>query len=68
MIAVVAPGARSKDITRFVGQRFGSAPVTVYHDTTGKTFERLGPGYYPSHAFFAASGKQVSSLPGYPFD
>lgn len=68
MIAVVAPGARSEDITRFVSERFGSAPVTVYREASGATFRRLGPGYYPSHAFFAASGKRVASLPGYPFD
>jgi hypothetical protein len=68
MIAVVAPGARSKDVRAFVSQRFGTAPVTVYREESGATFRRLGPGYYPSHAFFAASGKRVQSLPGYPFE
>lgn len=66
-MAVVAPGARSKDTKRFVAQRLGTAPVTVYLDASGATFRRLGPGYYPAHAFFAASGKRVAALPGYPF-
>lgn len=66
-MAVVAPGARPKDTARFVAQRFGTAPITVYRETSGATFRRLGPGYYPAHAFFAASGKRVAALPGYPF-
>jgi hypothetical protein len=68
MIAVVAPGARISDVRAFVKERFGTAPVTVYREESGATFRRLGPGYYPAHAFFSAAGKRVASFPGYPFE
>ena len=68
VIAVAAPQARRSWVDAFARERYGSAPVTVYFDQSGKFFNSVRrSSVYPAHVFYSKAGKRIFSLKGYPF-
>jgi hypothetical protein len=66
VIAVAAPDADPAEVRKFVADHYGDAPVRVFLDPTGRDFEALGGGEFPSAAFFDAAGNRVEAFEGWP--
>ena len=66
MIAVSA-GTRA-DTQAFVVRRFGSAPVRVYVDRTGRIGKAFGVVSHPVFRFVSSQGRLTKAIPvGFPF-
>lgn len=65
---MAAPGARRDWVTEYVKERYGSAPITVFYDPSGRFFDGVKrTEYYPAHAVWNKTGKRVFRLSGYPY-
>lgn len=60
--------ARRAWVLDYTRQRYGTAPITVFHDTRGGFFNAVRRTVdYPAHAFYSKAGKRIFTLKGYPF-
>jgi hypothetical protein len=64
---IAVSGGKRADVVRFTRQRFGSAPVRVYFDPSGRTQAAFKARYHPTYRFVNARGKVVRTPPsGFP--
>ena len=68
VIAVAAKGSSPADVAAFTRQRFGSAPVDVYIDSTGAIGRAFGVSAHPDFRFVSSRGRLTTRAPsGFPF-
>lgn len=67
VVAVASVEARRADVVRFVRQRFGRAPVTVYIDRSGRSQAAFRAPYHPEYRFTTKRGRLTAKAPrGFP--
>jgi hypothetical protein len=65
---VASPTARRDWVVDYVKKRYGSAPITVFYDTSGRFFDGVRRSdYYPAHAAWNKAGTRIFRLGGYPY-
>lgn len=61
--------SRRADVVAFVRERFGTAPITVYIDRSGRSQAAFDAPYHPEYRFTTRAGRLKPTPPrGFPFD
>lgn len=61
--------SRRADVVAFARQRFGSAPVTVYFDRSGRSQAAFDAPYHPEYRFTTRAGRLTPTPPpGFPLE
>jgi hypothetical protein len=67
VVAVASGESRRADVVAFVRQRFGSAPITVYFDRSGRSQAAFDAPYHPEYRFTTRAGRLTARAPaGFP--
>jgi hypothetical protein len=68
VVAVASSESSRADIVAFARQRFGGAPIVVYHDRAGRSQTAFDALYHPEYRFTTRAGRLTSRAPaGFPF-